>query len=98
MDEVKIDLGNTNNPDLSFPENQKLRFVNTGDQEITLTTPKGIKERGNRDKVRKTELRADGKPSRQFKITAFPGRTLEYSWNESNPTAQNGRNGRINVS
>ncbi len=92
-----IDLGGTNNNQDDFPQEQKLKFTNTGDHEIILKTPKGIKKKGDKDEVRDTKIKP-GKTSKRFKITAEPGSYLEYSWDGTESPAEAMRTGRIKVS
>ena len=92
-----IDLGSTSNPELTLPKDQKLKFTNTGDKKITVTTPKGIKRKGKKDKIRKTDIAKD-KTSGRFKITASSGDTLDYDWDDKDSAAENMRNGKIKVS
>jgi len=92
-----IDLGSTDNQELPLPKDKKLKFTNTGDKEITVTTPKGIKRKGKKDQIRKTDI-APGRTSGRFKITASSGDTLDYQWDNKDSAAENVRNGRIRVS
>ena len=93
MATITIDLGTANNPEQTISELNKVKFHNTTNVSITLTTPQGMNPQGD-------TVIASGATKTQngFTISANPGAQLGYTWKDTDSAALATRSGTIRVS
>ena len=90
---IEIDLGRANNPQIDVDAAKyRVKFTNTTDVEITLTTPGGMLPSGDRNlDPGETKIRNG------YRITEARGASLEYTWSNVDGAEASARSGTIRV-
>ncbi len=92
MAPVEINLGDSDNPEIEVHDDLKIRFTNTTNVEITLST-KGLLPREDKNyKLAQTRTRNGYRIPGKYK-----GKKLAYKWSNTNNPRVRTRSGTIRV-
>lgn len=92
MSYIIIGLGKSSNGAIGLEKETKVKFLNTTNETIVLTTPQGINP-GKDTTIKKKKI----KRKNGFKITGNKGSSQKYTWADEDSSELNTRSGTIRV-
>jgi len=92
MSYIIIGLGESSNRPIGLGKGTKVKFLNTTDETIVLTTPLGINP-GKDTTIKKNKI----KRKNGFKITGNTGSSQKYTWDDKKSSELATRSGTIRV-